>query len=221
MPLDTQNCLKGFHERARLMKWLDSCVGIEILRVFNYGCEILQAVNNERLAIVFAHFLYHPQEMGYINNQSVKYLCALMPVIDNYGCLVTRRSKVLVPASRSNWFSLIGSNPWRSQNYIELSGEYGMPCSFAGTHTPENKLLDFMQTQIGAADLPYIDPPNSYRPAFCSPLTKENALLLLDWIRNMTSDGVEFPSNFLNCVKTGAWIKTSVGYSPPEQSFFL
>ncbi|KAJ3707080.1 hypothetical protein LUZ61_010785 [Rhynchospora tenuis] len=143
-----------------------------------------------------------------------------MPIIDNHGSLITKRTKVLVPAGCSKWFSLLGSNPWRSENYIELSGDYGQSSSFAGNHTPENKILAFIQTQIGAADVPYVYPPNANCHAFHSPLTQENAFLLLQWIRNLMSSGAGLPSCFLNCVKNGSWIKTSVGYNSPKESFF-
>ncbi|KAJ4799969.1 ATP/DNA binding protein [Rhynchospora pubera] len=220
MPLDTQKCLKAFPKRAKVMNWLQNCGRIEVLTVYNYGCEISRALQNRRLAIVFAHFLYHSQEKGYLDDQSIRHLCALMPIIDNHGSLITKRTKVLVPARCSKWFSLMGSNPWRSENYIELSGDYGQSSSFAGNHTPENKILAFIQTQIGAADVPYIYPPNANCQVFHSPLTQENALLLLQWIRNMMSGGAALPSCFLNCVKNGSWIKTSVGYNSPKESFF-
>lgn len=56
-------------------------------------------------------------------------------------------------------------------------------------------------THIGAADVPYIYPQNYRFP----PLTKENALLLLEWICQVE---LHFPPNkFFDCVKSGSWLQ--------------
>ncbi|KAJ3707082.1 hypothetical protein LUZ61_010787 [Rhynchospora tenuis] len=219
MPHDTQSCLKGFCKSDTIKDWLKNYGNMEVLTAYKFGSAVSEAVNDRKLAMVFANFLYHSWQKGYISDRYIKDLCASMPVVDNYGSVVTHRSQILVPANGSKWASLIGLNPWRSENYIELSGEYIKPSSFASNYTPEDALLTFMQTYTGATDVPYIQPPNACFPTVSSPLTKENALLLLDWIRNLRSDGVTLPSKFLDCVKSGNWLKTSSGYKPPEGSF--
>jgi sacsin len=125
----------------------------------------------------------------------------------------------LVPAKGSKWVGLLGSNPWRSEKYVELSGDYRNPGSFAGNHTPKDALLNFIEKNVGAADVPYVHPPNAQFPTVSSSLTKENAFLLLDWIQNLGTGGVALPSRFLDCVKNGSWLKTSIGYKPPKDSF--
>lgn len=219
MPLITQKCLTGFCKRATVMDWLKRYGKMEVLSACDYGYAVSRAVNDRRLAIGFAHFLYHSWSNGYISKQQVKELCALMPAVDNYGNVVTARSQVMVPAKGSKWAALMVSNPWRCENYVELSGDYIKPGNFFGNFTPENVLLTFIQNNAGAADVPYIRPPNVWFPTVSSPLTKENAFLLLNWIQNLRSGGVELPSKFLDCVKSGSWLKTSIGYKPPKDSF--
>ncbi|XP_078181578.1 uncharacterized protein LOC144575354 [Carex rostrata] len=219
MPLNTQRCLKGFCKDKEVMDWLEKCGIFKVLTAHSYGKAVLQAVENRRLAIAFAHFLYHSLDKRYISEWYVQELCALMPLVDNYGSVVTRRSQVLVPAKGSKWVGLLGSNPWRSENYVELSGDYRNPGSFAGNHTPKDVLLTFIQKNVGAADVPYVHPPNARFPTVSSPLTKENAFLLLDWIQNLRFRRVALPSRFLDCVKDGSWLKTSIGYKPPKDSF--
>lgn len=51
-------------------------------------------------------------------------LCSSIPLVDNYGHVVERRTGVLVPASVSKWADLTVSNPWRDQSYVEFGEEY-------------------------------------------------------------------------------------------------
>ncbi|KAJ3707083.1 hypothetical protein LUZ61_010788 [Rhynchospora tenuis] len=219
MPLDTQRCLKGFCKRATVMDWLQRYGKMEVFTAYKYGSAVSGVVNERRLAIVFANFVFHSWQKTYIKEGYIKGICASMPIVDNYGSVVTRRSQVLVPAKGSKWVGLMGSNPWRSENYVELSGDYRTSGSFAGNYTPQNALLIFIEKNVGAADVPYIRPPNASFLTVTSPLTKENALLLLDWIQNLRSGGVALPSKFLDSVKSGSWLKTSIGYKPPKDSF--
>ncbi|KAJ1702820.1 hypothetical protein LUZ63_002599 [Rhynchospora breviuscula] len=219
MPLDTQRSLKGFCKRATVMDWLQRYGKMEVFTAYKYGSAVSGVVNERRLAIVYANFVFHLWQKGYISEGYIKGLCASMPIVDNYGSVVTRRSQVLVPAKGSKWVGLMGSNPWRSENYVELSGDYRKSGSFASNYTPQNALMIFIQNNVGAADVPYILPPNASFLTVTSPLTKENTLLLLDWIRNLRSGGVALPSKFLDSVKSGSWLKTSIGYKPPKDSF--
>ena len=53
------------------------------------------------------------------------------------------------------------------------------------------------------------------------PLCTEDAILLLQWIRHLRSRGIQLPKNFLGNIKNGKWLKTSIGYNVPSQSFLL
>lgn len=53
------------------------------------------------------------------------------------------------------------------------------------------------------------------------PLTMENAILLLQCIKNLRSRGIHLPQKFLSCISNAKWLKTSLGYSSPLGSFLL
>jgi sacsin len=109
--------------------------------------------------------------------------------------------------------------PWRNDGYIELSADYKSAGHFAGNFSSEDKLLEFLKTYLHASDVPFIHPPNASFCTVSSPLTVDNAFLLLEWIRNIKSNSTTLPDRFLTCVKEGCWLKTSVGYKPPNESF--
>ncbi|KHN17476.1 hypothetical protein glysoja_027019 [Glycine soja] len=103
---------------------------------------------------------------GYLTPREVGSLCSSIPLVDNYGHVVERRTGVLVPASVSKWADLTVSNPWRDQSYVEFGEEYVY--------------------------------------SYCyTPLTKEKAFLLLDWIRDWKYMGMSLPEKFLKCIKEG------------------
>ncbi|KAG5041395.1 hypothetical protein JHK85_013871 [Glycine max] len=60
---------------------------------------------------------------GYLTPREVGSLCSSIPLVDNYGHVVERRTGVLVPASVSKWADLTVSNPWRDQSYVEFGEE--------------------------------------------------------------------------------------------------
>jgi len=65
--------------------------------------------------------------------------------------------------------------------------------------------------------LPYISPSNARFSAAVTPLTKDNAFLLLEWIRDLKRRGVHLPEKFLECLKGGNWLKvTGNRYMPPQ-----
>ncbi|XP_022681020.1 uncharacterized protein LOC101763778 [Setaria italica] len=144
-------------------------------------------------------------------SKDVHFLMKLIQVIKS-------RNLLLVPADGSKWVTLIGTNPWRLQKYVELSADYSSSGRYAGNCTSEGQLIAFLRTYAQAADIPFIHPPNSSIPAVSSPLAMENALLLLQWIRNLRSSNV-LPKKFLNCIKNEKWLKTSVGYNSPSRTF--
>ncbi|CAD6256989.1 unnamed protein product [Miscanthus lutarioriparius] len=158
-------------------------------------------------------------EMLHIESYFSSELCRTMPVIDSYGYVVKKRNRIIVPAKGSKWVGLMGTNPWRNEGYIELSADYKSAGHFAGNYTPEGQLLEFLKTNLEASDVPFIHPPDARFPTVSSPLTVNNAFLLLEWIRNLKSSGVRLPDLFLTCVKEGSWLKTSAGYKSPNISF--
>ncbi|KAJ0010297.1 hypothetical protein Pint_34765 [Pistacia integerrima] len=138
------------------------------------------------------------------HERNVEDLCRIMPLVDNYGNVSTKRKGVLVPANGSNWVNLIGSNPWRQQSYIELGEDYLRPYCYAGQSTHGKQFLEFLKSNVGACDIPDISPPDAGIPAVYSPLTKQNAFLLLDWIKNLKNN---IPQKLLTCIKEGGWLK--------------
>ncbi|KAF0894857.1 hypothetical protein E2562_004869 [Oryza meyeriana var. granulata] len=163
--------------------------------------------------------MYHSFQKKYIERYFLSELLGAMPVIDNYGSVITARKRILVPAKGSKWVGLMGSNPWRNEKYVELSEDYKSTNCFAGQFTSEDQLMAFLKTQLQASDVPFIYPPNASFPTVSSPLTVDNAILLLQWIGNLKSKGVQLPARFLACIEHGSWLKTSVGYKPPNESF--
>ncbi|CAI0455818.1 unnamed protein product [Linum tenue] len=57
------------------------------------------------------------------------------------------------------------------------------------------------------------------------PLTKQNALWLLDWIDDLKSKRIQIPEKFLTSIRKGSWLKVTMNgssdYKPPSQSFLL
>ncbi|KAJ1427869.1 Histidine kinase/HSP90-like ATPase superfamily [Sesbania bispinosa] len=156
------------------------------------------------------------------NQVNITTLNISMPLVDNYGCVTECRKGVLVPANVSKWADLIGSNPWRNENYVELGKEYLRSSYYADQCTGSGKLIEFLKTHVEAADIPYISPPNAGFSAVDTPLTKDNAFLLLDWIRNLRQRGVRLPEKFLKCIKEGSWLRVTVnGCRPPCKSFLI
>ncbi|KAK9036392.1 hypothetical protein V6N11_078395 [Hibiscus sabdariffa] len=158
-----------------------------------------------------------------------------MPLVDNYGNVnVTTKRKILVPANGSKWNSLVGSNPLKAEGYIELREGYLHPRTFVGQFTPGEKLLEFLGSHVAVLDIPYLCPPNAAIPAVCSPLTKENTFLLLDWIRyiknrrtaiperQLKGTSYNFPSDLKNCILKVKWLRTRFGdfRSPKECILF-
>ncbi|XP_062197527.1 uncharacterized protein LOC133900413 isoform X1 [Phragmites australis] len=216
----TQSALDNFLEQTTVKIWLESHAKVEFVSVYSYGSTVANSLGNDRRPVIsFAHFLYHSFKMDHIESYYLEKLCRVMPVIDNYGYVVKTRSSILVPAKGSKWVGLMGTNPWRKENYIELSSDYKSAGHFAGNYTSEDQLLAFLKTQLQAADVPFIHPPDASFPTVSSPLTVDNALLLLEWIRNLKSQGIQLPDQFLVCIKEGSWLMTSVGYKPPNESF--
>ncbi|KAK1270412.1 hypothetical protein QJS04_geneDACA020885 [Acorus gramineus] len=210
-------CVTG----SNLVMGVSEDLYVRVLYYFaeNWGDYFHCTNDNKHLAIAFAYFMYHSLKKKCMSEGQVRELCRSMPLVDNYGGLGKNWSGVLVPAKGSKWIGLLGSNPWRRQGFIELSGDYSLAGKYAGLHTPEKSLLKFMQNHVGASDVPCISPPNAAFTTVASPLTRENALLLLKWISNLRNKGTRMPEKFLTCIRDGNWVKTSAGYKSPSDSF--
>ncbi|CAI0453670.1 unnamed protein product [Linum tenue] len=74
-------------------------------------------------------------------------------------------------------------------------------------------------------DIPNLSPPNDEIPTVTGPLTKQNALWLLDWIDDLKSKRIQIPEKFLTSIRKGSWLKVTMNgssdYKPPSQSFLL
>ncbi|KAF9616996.1 hypothetical protein IFM89_033066 [Coptis chinensis] len=222
MPKSTQEAMRSFRSAVTLTKWLSEHVEASFIEVNDYADLLLNSLKNDRrLVVAFAHFLRHSLVNKYVSQEEAESLCDKMPLLDNYGCVSTERSGVLVPAKGSKWVGLIGSNPWRRKNYVELGEDYLHAGNFAGVHSPERRLVMFLKKYVGASDIPDLCPPDDAFPTVSSPLTKENTFLLLEWIRNLKRKRSLVDGIFLRCIRDGSWLSTSVGYRPPSQSFLL
>ncbi|THG08456.1 hypothetical protein TEA_011145 [Camellia sinensis var. sinensis] len=225
VPKSTQEAIQLCSRRHTLLKWLSDEMKVESVNVFNFAALVtnMLAAIDWNLAVVYVHFLYHSLSKNYLSEQEVINLCVGMPIVDNYGRVMAARKGVLVLANGSKWVSLIGSNPWREDGFVELGEDYLYSGKFAGVSTPENPIIHFLKRYVGASNVPDISPPNAVIPTMSALLTKKNTFLLLDWIRRLRRKGVNMPVQFLNCIKEGNWLKVSLndilGYRPPSQSF--
>ncbi|KAL5978988.1 hypothetical protein ACLOJK_018883, partial [Asimina triloba] len=198
IPETTQKALRSYRRKETVSEWLR---------------------DDRRLVIAFTHFLYHSSNKKYLSDKELNQLCGSLPLVNNYGQVTKERKRVLVPARGSKWVELLGSNPWRRENYVELSEDYFMAGSFAGVYSQEKQLTKFMESIVQASDIPALHPPDAAFPTVSSRLTKENTFLLLVWIRNLKSKGVNLPHRFVQCIKEGSWLRTSAGYKPPSEAF--
>ncbi|MCL7031359.1 hypothetical protein MKW94_027530 [Papaver nudicaule] len=228
IPRSTQEALQSFAKRETLRNWLIS-LGANVFSVFDYVDHLFSSIHSvgSKLVITSAHFLYHSLHGNYLSESEVNKLCKKLPLVDKYGCVITQRKGVLVPARGSNWVALMGTNPWRGNDYVELSEDYLYGGTFAGAHTKDKQLMAFLKEHVGASDIPHICPPDDVLPTVKSPLTKANTFLLLEWIRNLRSQGKLVNGKFLSSIREGCWLRTCLGdstsysYVPPSQSFLL
>ncbi|GAU26215.1 hypothetical protein TSUD_354370 [Trifolium subterraneum] len=223
MPESTQQAIAHFSYEKDLMDWLAKDINVHTLNVYDFAENVCSYIDyDSKLGIAFAHFLYHSLSNGYLSSYDVDDLCSSMPLVDNYGRTTISRNGVLLPANVSKWADLIVSNPWRNENYVELGRAYLNPTSYAGQHTDSGELINFLKNHVKASDIPFINPPNAGFSAADTPLTKDNAFLLLDWIQKMNRRGVDLPERFLECIKDGRWLKVSGnGYTSPSKSFLI
>ncbi|KAJ6418035.1 hypothetical protein OIU84_001426 [Salix udensis] len=226
VPRSTQEAICASSNKTEVLKWLGDAVEVTVLSVNDYAVLCGNQVSSDRkLVIAYAHFLYHSFSNDYLSGREVASLCDEMPLVDSYGDVIEARKVVLVPATESKWVQLIGSNPWREDSYVELGEDYLHPGYFAGTNTEGKQLMEFLKAFVKASDIPHIAPPNDVIPTASTHLTKQNAFLLLDWIRELKRSGHSIPARFMNCITEGEWLKITMngssGYRPPSQSFLL
>lgn len=219
VPKNTQMMMRSFSKRGTLKDWLNKFVKVEVLNVYDYALLLLGAISNRKDVIALTHFLYHSLENQWLSDSSIKTLCRSLPLVDTYGNVTSQRTETLVPAKGSKWVGLMGSNPWRMEKYVVLGADYLSAGCYAGEYTPENQLLSFLQANLEVSDIPKLRPPDAAFSTVSSPLTKENAYLLLEWIQNLRYRGINLPPKFLNCLKFGSWLRTSVGHKSPSESF--
>ncbi|KAI3820646.1 hypothetical protein L1987_08194 [Smallanthus sonchifolius] len=226
LPAVTQEALGSCFKKHTLKKWLVEEVKVKFVSAGDYADDLIPSLRYDRkLAVTYAHFLYHSLKRSYLMEHQVLNLCSKMPIVDNYGQVTVRRDGVLVPAYGSKWVELIGSNPWRQHNYVELGEDYTRSVSYFGNFTSGQDLVLFMKTYVGASDVPYLSPPDAAIPTLSSPLTKINTFLLLQWLNNLRKKNDSLPGRFLSSINNGSWLKISLsgcpGYRPPKESFLL
>ncbi|CAI9283732.1 unnamed protein product [Lactuca saligna] len=226
LPKLTQEAIRSCSRKATLVKWLREEAKVKFVSVCEYAEIVSHSLGYDRkLAVTYAHFLYNSLVKEYLWKHEVQNLCSGMPIVDNYGQVTKTRSGVLVPAKGSRWVELIGSNPWRQHNYVELGEDYTCGACLFGMVTSGEELVSFLQKYVGASDVPYLSPPNAAIPTLSSPLTKRNTFLLLEWLRNLRASGVGLPVRFLSSIKNGSWLKITLsgspGYRSPSESFML
>lgn len=228
VPRTTQEAIQSCPKERTLMKWLQEQVEVGVVDVYQFAVLVRKSLGKRRkLVVSYAHFLYRSLSWKkFLSEGQVDNLCRVMPLVDSYGNVVTDRRGILVPANGSKWAELVASNLWKEESFVELAEDYMRPFHVAGKLvTPEKELLSFLSWHAKANDVPDISPPNSRVTSVSSLLTKKNAFLLLEWIRNIRSKGIPFPYKFLASIKEGSWLKVTLNGSPvsrpPPQSFLL
>ncbi|KAK9933041.1 hypothetical protein M0R45_020254 [Rubus argutus] len=226
MPKVTQEAIQLCSRKETLVKWLEEQVKISPVNVYDYAVDLLDnSLNERKLVIAFAHFLYQSSSERSLSYFEVDDLCGRMPLVNKYGNIIWNREGVIVPAYGSKWAELTDSNPWIKERYVELSKDYMNSGYFAGKSTPEKKLVEFLIDHAGASDVPKIPAPDNVISSLSAPLTKQNAFLLLEWIHYLKSKRISIPQKFLTCIKEGSWLKVTLngssGFRPPSQSFLL
>ncbi|CAI9283731.1 unnamed protein product [Lactuca saligna] len=226
LPKATQEAIRSCSQKSTLVKWLRDEMKIKFVRVCEYAKLVSHSLNNDhKLVVTYAHFLHNSFKKEYLGKHEVEELCIDIPIVDNYGNVTKIRSGVLVPAKGSRWVELIGSNPWRQHNYVELGEDYTRGGCYFGMVTSGEEIVSFLQKYVGASDVPYLSPPNAAIPTLSSPLTKRNAFLLLEWLHKLRTSRDGLPERFLSSIENGSWLKISSsgnpGYCPPSESFML
>ncbi|XP_076939695.1 uncharacterized protein LOC143608570 [Bidens hawaiensis] len=220
LPGVTHQAIRSCSEQYMLEGWLKYEVNVRFVNVFGFARDVCRSLGDDhQLVVSYAHFLCNSLDKNYLQEDDVKDLCRGMPVVDKYRQVTLDKSKVLLPAYGSNWGELIGLNLWSKYGVVELTEDY------FGNFQSSEELVRFLETYVGAYDIPDLMAPDAAVPTVSSPLTRENTLLLLEWLCNLRELELDLPEKFLSSIKSGSWLKVSLNggpeYRPPSESFIL
>ena len=149
MPKSTQEAIGCFSKRGTLLEWLKNQVKVYVASAYDFAVILYKSLKgDQQLAIAYVHFLYHSLSQYHLTKGNVDSLCGSIPLVDNYGHVITQRNGVLVPANGSKWVELMGANRWRELGYVELGEDYLRPATYAGTITKERQLMAFLKTHV-------------------------------------------------------------------------
>ena len=215
--------LVGCEREHSLKQWLIKNVGLVVTTVSKYCSQLgyfLITKKDSKLAVSFCHFIYHTWLKNYIQAREISKILISMPVVDECGNVILCKN-TLVPASGSKWIKLFGSNPFKEGNgkFVELRAVYAETAELAGECTPAKELLRFFKKYKKTYDLPNIIPGDMVLQVASRQLTYDEALLLLDWIRNLRAKNYGLPVRFLESIRNGKWVKTYSGFNSPTQCF--
>nr|GEV24579.1 DNA binding,ATP binding protein [Tanacetum cinerariifolium] len=195
MPKATQEAIESCsNDQKPIKKWLKEELKVNFVSTYEYAEDLgLSLGADHNLLVTYAHFLCNSLERKYLYKDQVQALCSKMPIVDNYGKVVKSRNGVLVPANRSKWVELIGSNLWMQDNFVELGEDYSL--NYCGNETRD--IVRFLENYVKAYDIPRLSPPNAAVPTMSSPLTQPNTILLLKWLKMLNTTKTSLPEELL------------------------
>ncbi|GKA68704.1 hypothetical protein Tco_0768621 [Tanacetum coccineum] len=204
MPKATQEAIEACsNDQKPIKKWLNEELKLNFISIYEYDEDLgLSLDADHNLIVTYTHFLCNSLEIKYLYKDQVQTFCSKMPIVDNYGKVVKSRNGVLVPANRSKWVELIGSNLWMQDNYGELGEDYTRCLFYCGNETRD--IVWFLENYVKAYDIPRLSPPNVAVPTMSSPLTQPNSFLLLNWLKMLNTAKTSLPDEFLSSIRNGS-----------------
>ncbi|KAJ8453361.1 hypothetical protein Cgig2_008245 [Carnegiea gigantea] len=219
LPKSIQAALRRHPKGLIVSSWLQS-YGIRPYSAAEYASQVCDYVSHKaepKLVLSFTHFLYRSRQKKFLTDSDVFSILKSIPIIDGSGCVKVQRTETLVPAGGSKWAKLLGPlNPFLEANYVDIGEVYAAYGQFAGEHTTDPVLLNFLMVNTGARDLPEISPPNLPLQVASSQMTSEQAFLLLDWVRFHRTRGSKIPERFIESIRIGKWMKAKAGVDCPS-----
>ncbi|XP_021754623.1 uncharacterized protein LOC110719948 [Chenopodium quinoa] len=220
LPNSTQVALTRHPKGKKVSNWLFYSAGVKTCSAFEYCsmlCDYISHKGESNGVLMLAHFLFHSKQKKFLTDTDISSIARSLPVIDGSGCVRAQRTEMLVTSSGSKWAQLSGPmNPFRRENYIDLSETYAANGVFAAENTPDKMLLRFLTLNAAARDPPEISLPNLPLPAASSLMTREQAFLLLGWIRFHRTRVEKWPVKFIESIRSGKWMKTKTGVDCPS-----
>jgi len=67
MPESTQQAIPQLHKNQRLLEWLANDVNVLTLNVYSFADVLCSSIDNSKLVIAYAHFLYHSLSNGFLS----------------------------------------------------------------------------------------------------------------------------------------------------------